>query len=280
MDSLPAAFEPHRLTTSVLITTYNRPDTLNKVLEALCRQTQPADEIIVADDGSGPETLDMIRRFEKDCGRAIRHVRQEDRGFRAAKIRNKAVNKSTGEYIILLDGDCIPSKHFVQDHLALAERKTFLQGKRILVEKEISGGFTVADMKNTLKLIRRALSGKLSNSHHLIRLPCFPALHNTSQSGIRSCNMSFFREDLFAVNGFNEDFTGWGREDSELAVRFYRYGLKRKSHPFMAICFHLWHEQNSIENLNGNDAILEDSMRSREYYCKNGLIKLDHESHE
>ena len=274
MANLPAAFEPHRLTTSVLITTYNRPDTLIKVLEALCLQTRPADEIIVADDGSGPETLVMIRRFEKDFRRAIDHVRQEDRGFRAARIRNKAVNRSKGEYIILLDGDCIPSKHFVQDHLALAERKTFLQGKRILVGKEISDGFTVADTRKTLKLIRHALSGRLSNSHHLIRLPGFPALRNRNQSGIRSCNMSFFREDLFAVNGFNEDFTGWGREDSELAVRFYRYGLKRKSHPFMAICFHLWHEQNSIENLKVNDAILENSARSKEYYCKNGLEKL------
>ena len=274
MSNALSVSEPHRLRTSVLITTYNRPDTLKKVLEALCRQTQPADEIIVADDGSGPETQDMIRHVEKDYRRTIDHVWQKDRGFRAARIRNRAVKRSTGEYIILLDGDCIPSCRFVQDHLTLAERKTFLQGKRILVGKEISDRFTVAHTKSSLKLIRHALSGKLSNSHHLIRLPRFPAFRNRSLSGIRSCNMSFFREDIFAVNGFNEDFTGWGREDSELAVRLYRYGLKRKSHPFMAICFHLWHEPNSTDNLKANDAILEDSVRSREYCCKNGLEKL------
>ena len=274
MGNPPDAFEPHRLTTSVLITTYNRPGTLKKVLQALCRQTQPADEIIVADDGSGQETIEMIRDLEKDFCRAIEHVWQKDRGFRAARIRNKAVKRSTGEYIILLDGDCIPSYRFVQDHLTLAERKTFLQGKRILVGKEISDRFTVVHTKTSLKLIRHALSGGLSNSHHLIRLPRFPAFRNRSLSGIRSCNMSFFREDIFAVNGFNEDFTGWGREDSELAVRFYRYGLKRKLHPFMAVCFHLWHEPNSTDNLKANDAILENTVRSKEYFCENGLEKL------
>ena len=222
----------------------------------------------MADDGSGPETLEMIHHFEKRCRRAIHHVRQEDRGFRAARIRNKAVKRSTGEYIILLDGDCIPSGHFVRDHLTLAERKTFLQGKRILVGKEISDNFTFSHTETPLKLIRCALSGGLSNSHHLIRLPCFPAFRDQKRSGIRSCNMSCFREDLFAVNGFNEDFTGWGREDSELAVRFYRYGLKRKSHPFMAVCFHLWHEPHSMDRLEANDGILENTARSKEYYLQ------------
>ena len=273
MGSLLSKSGHHSSTASVIITTYNRPDTLEKVLEALCRQTRLADEIIVADDGSEPETLEMIRHFQKNCPRTINHVWQKDRGFRAARIRNKAINRSTGEYIILLDGDCIPSGHFVEDHLTLAEKKTFFQGKRILAGEGISNSFSYAHTETTLKLIGYALSGEFSNSHHLIRLPWFPALRNKKQSGIRSCNMSFFRDDVFAVNGFNEDFTGWGREDSELAARFYRYGLRRKEHPFMAVCFHLQHERNSTDNLKANDAILENSIRSEEYFCKNGLEK-------
>ena len=274
MGNLLPGSELHGLTTSVIITTYNRPETLKKALEALCRQTRPADEIIVADDGSGPETLDMIRHFKKGYRQAIDHVWQKDEGFRAARIRNRAINRSRGEYIILLDGDCIPSGNFVEDHMALAEERTFFQGKRVLTGKKISDDFTYAHTRTTLKLIWYALTGGLSNSHHLIRLPCFPALRTRKQSGIRSCNMSFSREDIFAVNGFNEDFTGWGREDSELAARFYRYGLQRKEHPFMAICFHLWHEQNSTDDLKANDAILENSIRSKEYFCRNGLKKL------
>jgi hypothetical protein len=85
--------------------------------------------------------------------------------------------------------------------------------------------------------------------------------------------MGFFRSDLYAVNGFNEDFVGWGREDSELAVRLFRYGLRRKSHPFMSICFHLWHPENDRERLPVNDELLDQAKRISGYACNNGLVK-------
>ena len=132
------------------------------------------DEIIVADDGSGPETLDMIRVSKRIFVGPLSTSGRKTEGFGPQGSETRLSTNPTGEYIILLDGDCIPSSHFVQDHLALAERKTFLQGKRILVGKEISDSFTIAHTEKTLKLIRYALSGGLSNSHHLIRLPCFP----------------------------------------------------------------------------------------------------------
>jgi predicted glycosyltransferase involved in capsule biosynthesis len=85
--------------------------------------------------------------------------------------------------------------------------------------------------------------------------------------------MGFFRTDIFAVNGFNQDFVGWGREDSELVVRFFNYGLKKKEHPFMAICFHLWHEENDRSYLEQNDAYLKKALESKNYVCKNGLVQ-------
>ena len=85
--------------------------------------------------------------------------------------------------------------------------------------------------------------------------------------------MGFFRDDIFAVNGFNQDFIGWGREDSELAVRFFKYGLMRRSHPFMAICFHLWHKENERGRLDINDKILEKAIYSKGYICSNGLVQ-------
>jgi predicted glycosyltransferase involved in capsule biosynthesis len=85
--------------------------------------------------------------------------------------------------------------------------------------------------------------------------------------------MGLFRSDLFAVNGFNEDFEGWGREDSELAARLYNYGLKRNVHPFMAICFHLWHTENSREQLADNDEMLRKAQLSNDYYALQGLVK-------
>lgn len=258
---------------SVIITTYNRPDTLAKVLEGLRYQTRPADEVIVADDGSGPETAEMIHGFMTDFLCPLYHVWQEDCGFRAARIRNKAINKSNGEYIILLDGDCIPEKHFIEDHLVLAKKGFFFQGKRVLVGKMLSSSFTQKHINTVGRRLKFAFTREISNRHHLIRLLLFPAISSTSLSGIRSCNIGFFREDIFAVNGFNEDFVGWGREDSELAVRFFNYGLKKREHPFMAICYHLWHDENDRALLKVNDELLQMRIESSEFSCSNGLIR-------
>jgi len=258
---------------SIIITTYNRPNELGKVLESLCGQTRPADEVIVADDGSGEDTKKLVDGFVNSFPGKLLHVRHEDRGFRAAEIRNKAILQSTGDYIVSLDGDCIPEKHFAEDHLRLAETGFFFQGKRVLVGKKLSESFCRDFADSRLLLLKAIFTGKISNFHHTLRLPFFPSRRSTSMSGIKSCNMGFFRKDIFAVNGFNQDFVGWGREDSELVVRFYKYGLKRKEHPFLAICFHLWHEENDRKNLPLNDERLRKALESNDYFCANGLVQ-------
>lgn len=258
---------------SVIVTTYNRPDSLKKVLEGLHQQTVLPMEVIVADDGSTQETTRIVQQTaESSPACPIHHVRHEDLGFRAAEIRNKAILKSSGDYIISLDGDCIPDRHFIQDHLQLAKPGYFFIGKRVLVEKSLEDVFNFCHTQKILWLTLKALKGQISNAHHLVRLPFIPAATTTKMSGIRSCNMGFFRKDLFAVNGFNQAFQGWGREDSELAVRLYNYGLKRREHPFMAICFHLWHEENDRTNLERNDRLLKDVMDSGLYRCVDGLV--------
>jgi glycosyltransferase involved in cell wall biosynthesis len=246
---------------------------LRKVLQGLCHQSRLPDEVIVADDGSGKETLEVISQFMTEATYPLFHVWQEDKGFRVAEIRNKAIKASKGDYLILLDGDCIPERHFVEDHVLLAEKGFFFQGKRVLVSKRFSPDFTCRDANAGFGLLNRVLLQDISNSHHLIRLPFFPALHSSRLSGIRGCNMGFFRKDIFAVNGFNQDFVGWGREDSEIAARFYNYGLKKKEHPFMAICFHLWHEKNDTRQLAVNDEILRKAVESDEYRSSNGLAQ-------
>lgn len=254
--------------TSLIVTTYNNPSALEKVMEGIYCQTRKPDEVIIADDGSREETAALIRTFQPMGISRPLHVRHDDKGFRAAKIRNEAIKRSTGEYIILLDGDCVINRLFVSDHISLAEKGCFIQGKRILAGKD----FLAADANSTVTLIRKALAGKISNAHHLIRLPRYFSIRNRKLKGIKSCNMSFFREDIEAVNGFNEDFVGWGNEDSELACRFFKYGLKKKVHPFMAICFHLWHPVNKTVT-DENKGLLKRAITSREYVCKNGLQK-------
>lgn len=258
---------------SVIVTTYNRPRALVKVLMGLAHQTRAPDEVIVADDGSDKQTAAAIQQLGASLSYPLHHVWHADLGFRAAKIRNEAINQSTGEYIVLLDGDCIPNRHFVNDHLRLARRGCFFQGKRVLITQKATDRFDWRDTNASSALIKLMFGGGMANAHHLIRCTCLPALTSTGLSGTRSCNMGLFKSDLVAVNGFNEDFWGWGREDSELVARLYRYGLYRQVHAFMAICFHLWHAENTRERLSHNDDMLKKALRSNDYYTPKGLAK-------
>lgn len=256
---------------SVITTTYNRPIALKRVLEGLGHQTRLPDEVIVADDGSGADTAAVIEGFRKTGPFPLEHVWHADRGFRAAAIRNQAIRKSIGEYLVSLDGDCIPDRHFVADHLRMAGPGCFYQGKRILISKKQTDTFSFKDIATPWQRSKCLYMPGVGNRHHLIRLPFLPAVISRSLNGIRSCNMGFFRTDIYAVNGFNEAFEGWGREDSELAVRFFNYGLKRKSHAFAAVCCHLWHPENDRNRLVVNDALLAQMMAAETYFCTRGL---------
>jgi len=258
---------------SVVVTTYNNPDALVRVLEGLMFQERRPDEVVVADDGSGPETAQLVFDFSKGATFPVKHVWQEDHGFRAARARNEAVKQSSGDYIVFMDGDCVPEMHYIEDHESLAEKGYFVQGTRVLLDELASIAFgpeTANSMGDVLKII---LSGHIGNAHHLIRMPFFPAWRSTSMKGIKTCSFGIFREDVMAVNGFNEAFVGWGREDSEFAARLYKYGLKRKEHSFMAACFHLWHPVNARERLANNDALLSETIASSDYRCRDGIVK-------
>ncbi len=258
---------------SLIITTYNAPQFLEKILQSIFKQTLLPYEVIIADDGSDERTANLIKKYQQSFPVPLLHVWHEDKGFRAAKIRNEAIKASSGNYIVFLDGDCVPDKNFIFDHVKLAEKGFFVQGKRILLDKQISSKFTIESIDSFFKKLKLFFSPKISNRHHLLRFSFFPAIKNTKLKGIKGCNMGVFKEDLLAVNGFNEDFVGWGREDTEIVVRLYKYGLKRKEHLFRAICFHLWHPPRSKENLNKNDRLLKRSIESDTYLCSNGIIK-------
>jgi glycosyltransferase involved in cell wall biosynthesis len=257
---------------SLIITTYNNHIVLKKVMESILHQTRCPDELFVADDGSDERTASVVNLYAKEAPFPVLHVWQENRGFRAAKTRNEAIKQAAGDYIVLLDGDCVVNKHFIADHLFLAEESCFIQGKRVHVEKNTVASFTYEHANSFPRLIEMSVKGRISNIHHVIRLPFDFSVKNRSLKGIKACNMSFFRKDIAAVNGFNEDFVGWGNEDSELACRFFRYGLKKKVHPFMAICFHLWHPSNKGE-AKGNKELLDATLQSKEFFCANGLVK-------
>lgn len=259
---------------SLIITTYNNPLALEKVMNSVIPQTRLPDEVIIADDGSDERTASVVKLFSETAPVPVFHVWHKDMGFRLAKIRNEAIKQSSGDYIIVLDGDCVVNRHFISDHMSLAEKDCFIQGKRVLVNREVVAAFHHGHADSTRSLIKMALTGKITNFHHLIRLPRYFSIKNKKLKGIKGCNMSFFREDIFAVNGFNEDFVGWGNEDSELASRFFKYGLLKKVHLFVAICFHLWHPTNKDITYE-NKRLLSTTIASKEYVCKNGITKKD-----
>ena len=256
---------------AVIVSTYNRPDTLGKVLDGLFDQTIAPDEILIADDGSDENSRQVVKGYLRRSVLPIKYIWHEDQGFRLAEIRNKAILQSVSDYLVLLDGDCIPNKYFIEDHRNLAQKGCFFQGKRVIVNKKLSPRFTRQDANSFKVLVKHLMTGNVSNGHHFFRIPFKAIYYGTNLSGIRGCNMGFFKNDLHAVNGFNQAFFGWGKEDSELVVRLYKYGLRRKEHPFRAICYHLWHEQNERNNLNENERLLVQTIQSGEYYCESGL---------
>lgn len=255
---------------AVILTTYNAPDYLAKVLHGYICQSRLPDELIVADDGSDRRTADLVNSFSKLASFPVSHVWQEDLGFRAAAIRNKAVIASSSDYLVFTDGDCVPHPCFVADHLRLATHGWFIQGKRMLLAEDVSLEFTFPGFAGLLAL---AVKGRLSGLHHLLRVPGF-APEKTGLRGIKTCNFALFRDDLLAVNGFNEDFVGWGREDAELAARLFKSGLRRKDPLFSAMVFHLWHPGNSRATLAENDRMLDEAVSASGHYCKNGINRI------
>lgn len=256
---------------AVIVSTYNSPEYLRRVLEGFHAQTRYPDELIVADDGSTCETSRVVADFAQTAPFAVRHVWHEDLGFRLAEIRNRAVVAASADYLVFTDGDCIPHPCFIEDHLRALKIGCFVTGKRMLVGQKLSEHFC---WRGTVSALAHCLKGELSGGHHLVRLPWL-VLSRQGVKGLRGCNIAVFRADLYAVNGFNERITGWGREDSELVARLYAYGLTRREAPFAALVFHLWHPENSRSSLAENDRLLEEALVSGQYRCPHGIVKLE-----
>ena len=254
---------------SLIITTYNRPESLELVLRSIECQTITPEEVIIADDGSTPETKALVSRFQQDSELNIIYSWQEDKGFRAAKSRNKAIAKSNTDYIVLIDGDTILHPRFIEDHIRDSKSGYFVQGSRVLLTQNKTK--RVLDHK---KINFSFFSIGLLNRQNALYSSFLSSLMSRDKNflgGIKSCNMAFFKEDCINVNGFNNDFNGWGREDSEFIVRLFNNGIRRKSLHFNAIQYHLWHQENKNTLLNRNDAILQHALLNRLQWCDNGI---------
>lgn len=259
------------MTCSLIITTYNWPEALELVIRSALAQSEPPMEIVVADDGSTTETADLIARCRASAAVPLVHAWQEDIGFRAAASRNRAIAMSRGDYIVIVDGDMLLHHDFIRDHRRLARRESFIQGSRVLLS-QANTAKRLASGQSRISLIEEGV-GNRKNALRVAWLSELLAVEGGSLKGIRSCNMSFFREECIRVNGFNEDFVGWGREDSEFAVRMINSGILRRNVRFSAIAAHLWHRENTRQALPENDRLLEDAIARKSCWCENGINK-------
>jgi glycosyltransferase involved in cell wall biosynthesis len=256
---------------SLIITTYNRPDALLLVLRSIEEQRTLPYEVIIADDGSTNHTKEVVTSFQEKSDIRVIHSWQEDNGFRAAKSRNKAISQSNSDYIVLIDGDVILHPEFINDHINNAQPSYFVQGSRVLLTENKTKQ-ALDQQKINFSLLSNGLQNRKNAIHSNSLSRLFSNKKNTLR-GIKSCNLAFFKQDFISVNGFNNEFEGWGREDSEFIMRLLNRGINRKNIRFNAIQFHLWHNKNTRNSLEKNEAILQNTINNQIKWCDSGLKK-------
>lgn len=254
---------------SVAVITYNWPQALELVLCSLAAQSELPFEVIVTDDGSRDDTRALLERMVRGYPTRLVHLWQPDDGARMSRARNRAIAAAQGDYVILLDGDMVAERHFVADHRAFARRGCFVQGSRVLMDPASSARM-LAGQRTRLGFFEPGLERR----RHTLRIPPLARLYahpSQRQRGIKSCNMGFWREDLVHLNGFNEAMTGWGREDTELAVRAFHAGLRRRDLRFSALAFHLYHPSRKNVGDNPNDRVLAATRAAGTVRCPLGI---------
>jgi glycosyltransferase involved in cell wall biosynthesis len=265
---------------SLVITTYERPDALALVLASVAAQVRAPAEIIVADDGSGPATTDLIARFAARSPRPVRIVRQEHAGFRVARLRNLAIAAARSELLLFVDGDMVLHPRFVEDHLRSARRGWFTQGVRVPLDAGASARLLAAPAVAALQSppLPGALAPGLGALRRLHALHCAALQLPLRRAGnaliaIKSCNLAVFREDLIAVDGFDESFEGWGPEDKDLCARLQHGGTRRQSLLFGAIAFHLHHPPAARGQRAANERLYAGTLASRRVRAVRGLAQ-------
>ena len=262
---------------SVIVTTYNRPDALRAVLAGLRAQRDRGFEVLVADDGSRNDTRALVEAVARDAPVPVAHVWQEDRGFRAGAARNRAAARARGEYLLFLDGDCVPRPDFIARHRRLAERGWMVAGNRILLAEDftrevLAAGTAIHDWTFDQWRAVRA-RGAVNRTAPLRALPlgALRKLGGRHWQRVRTCNLGVWADDFRAVNGFDEIYEGWGYEDSDLAVRLLNSGVRRKYGAFATGVLHLWHRENDRAGAGENWRRLQQRLADGTRRAERGL---------
>jgi glycosyltransferase involved in cell wall biosynthesis len=256
---------------SVIVTTYNWAEALRLCLLSLYAQTDTQFEIIIADDGSRADNLALTKSYAANSSVPVHYVYHEDQGFRAGTIRNKAVAKSQGEYLLFLDGDCITRPDFIATHRRLAEAEYFVAGNRVLLSQDFTQKVIAQSLllhtKPAWYFLKLRLQGKINRTLPFLKLPLggLRKIQPRKWQKAMTCNLAIWREDFLQVNGFDELFEGWGYEDSDLVIRLIHKGVRRKEGRFAAPVLHCWHSHNDRSQHDANYARLMERLADKDF---------------
>lgn len=252
---------------SLVISTFNKPDYLLHCLRSITEMKEFPDEVIVADDGSGEETTQLIEQFKAQFPVPLIHVWQEDEGFRLARNRNNGLLTSTGDYLIFIDDDLILHPLFITDHRHYAQEGCFYCGSRVRVGP-MKTAVLMKDHRNRISFWEGDIHSRLS----ALRIPFlhkFITGPRYTPKRLRGCHMAFWKRDLVNINGFDERYTSWGGEDSDIALRMMHAGVKRINLKWAAICYHLYHPIEPSDSK--NNPLLFETMRNKTIQASIGI---------
>ncbi|MDP4285976.1 MAG: glycosyltransferase family 2 protein [Bacteroidota bacterium] len=267
---------------SVIFTTYNSPLWLEKVLWGYQHQKFKYFEVIIADDGSTPETANLIKEMRQKVDFPIRHVWHEDKGFRKCEILNKAILASNADYLVFSDGDCIPREDFLQAHFDNKRINYFLSGGAFRLPMSLS---TLIKPENILSqdafekkwLIKNGLKRSFIKNLKLTKNKFLAGLMNhitPTTASWNGNNASAWKKDILAINGFDERMR-YGSEDREFGERLMHNGIKSIQVRYIAVCIHLDHSRGYVnqQDLNRNAAIRKETKEKRKVWTDFGIQK-------
>jgi glycosyltransferase involved in cell wall biosynthesis len=260
----------HYPAASMIVSTYNRPAALSLCLQSIAKQTVLPSEVVIGDDGSGEETRALIEQMKRDFPVPLVHVWQEDKGFRLAMCRNRAVACSRGEYIIEIDGDLILHRRFTEDHLSFARPGCFLKGGRVNLDRKLTDQLCQSRILPRIHVLTSGLIRR-TNAIHCLPLSRWLAPRYQKDRIALGCNMSFWKEDYIAVNGYDEFFEGWGGEDYDFARRLMNRGTEKLHLKFSGIAYHLWHADLYMQNRGKNFDYLRQRWQEKRIWCDSGV---------
>jgi glycosyltransferase involved in cell wall biosynthesis len=254
---------------SLVISTYNWKEALYLSLLSVKQQTQYPYEVIIADDGSRNNTSLMIEEVRKDFPCTLKHIWQEDDGFRKSAIMNKAFAHCEGDYIIQIDGDIIMNSHFIEDHISEAREGYYVHGSRGKIDKQLTQALLRKKIYN-IHLYTKGLKRKFNTLRIPFLSPLFYKYKENSKE--RGCNLAFWKQDLYATNGYDERMIGYGYEDIDLPARLRRLGVKKRFIKFKAIEYHLDHDSTETKHdMSHNKAIFDENNMKKIIHIESGI---------